>query len=96
MSVLQRVAMQTRGGDAPGMNAAVRAVARAGVHRDVEVLGVGQRYAGRVRGEFVELAPRGVSGVIRPGGVFLGATRLAREPARGLRCRTPARRASTM
>jgi 6-phosphofructokinase 1 len=72
---MQRVAVLTSGGDAPGMNAATRAVVRAGVTRGFEVLGVRHGYTGLIVGEFVSLGPRDVGGIIQRGGTFLGTTR---------------------
>jgi 6-phosphofructokinase 1 len=73
---LRRIAVLTSGGDAPGMNGAIRAVVRAAVHEGISVLGVRRGYAGLLRGEVVPLGPRDVSGVIQRGGTFLGTSRM--------------------
>lgn len=72
---MQRLAVLTSGGDAPGMNAAIRAVVRVGIARGFEVLGVQHGYAGLIGGEFRALGPRDVGGIIQLGGTVLGTTR---------------------
>ena len=72
---MKRLAVLTSGGDAPGMNAATRAVVRAGAARGFEVFGVRHGYTGLIAGEFVSLGPRDVGGIIQRGGTFLGTTR---------------------
>ena len=72
---MQRLAVLTSGGDAPGMNAATRAVVRAGIARGFEVLGVRHGYTGLMRGDFMPLGPRDVGGIIQLGGTMLGTTR---------------------
>jgi len=72
---VKRIAVLTSGGDAPGMNAAVRAVVRAGVQCGYEVFGVRDGYAGLLRGQFVALGPRDVGGIIQQGGTMLGTSR---------------------
>ena len=73
---LQWIAVLTSGGDAPGMNAAIRAVARTALARDLEVLGVAHGYAGLVGGNFLPLGPRDVGGIMQKGGTILGSARL--------------------
>ncbi|HTY94808.1 MAG TPA: ATP-dependent 6-phosphofructokinase [Steroidobacteraceae bacterium] len=70
-----RVAVLTSGGDAPGMNAAIRAVARAGIARGYEVFGVRHGYTGLIAGDFMPLRLRDVGGIIDRGGTVLGTTR---------------------
>ena len=72
---VHRVAVLTSGGDAPGMNAAIRAVVRTGAGRGWQVQGVRQGYAGLVAGNFVPLGPRDVGGIIQRGGTVLGSAR---------------------
>ena len=74
---MQRLAVLTSGGDAPGMNAAIRAVVRMGVARAFEVFGVRHGYTGLIAGEFVPLGPRDVGGIMHLGGTILGTTRCA-------------------
>jgi 6-phosphofructokinase 1 len=72
---MRRVAVLTSGGDAPGMNAAIRAVVRTGVDKGWEVFGVRNGYAGLIAGTLVPMRPRDVSGVIQLGGTILGSAR---------------------
>ena len=70
-----RLAVLTSGGDAPGMNAAVRAIAVVGVARGHEVLGVRAGYAGLLAGDLVPLDLAAVEGISRFGGTMLGSAR---------------------
>lgn len=72
---MRRIAVLTSGGDAPGMNAAVRAVVRSALDREWEVLGVRRGFAGLLAGETTPLGTRDVSGIIQLGGTFLGTAR---------------------
>ncbi len=72
---MRRCAVLTSGGDAPGMNAAIRAVVRMGVARGFEVFGVRHGYTGLIAGEFVPLGLRDVGGIMQRGGTILGTTR---------------------
>ena len=72
---MRRFAVLTSGGDAPGMNAAVRAVVRTGVAHGIEVFGVRGGYTGLIAGDFSRLGPRDVGGIIGRGGTVLGSTR---------------------
>jgi 6-phosphofructokinase 1 len=71
----KRIAILTSGGDAPGMNAAVRAVVRSGIDKGFEVWGVRRGYAGLISGDMEPLTARSVSGMIQQGGTFLGSAR---------------------
>ncbi|MEN3010345.1 MAG: 6-phosphofructokinase [Candidatus Bipolaricaulaceae bacterium] len=73
--MLRRVAVLTSGGDAPGMNAAIRAVVRAGLAQGWEMLGVRRGYAGLLNGEIRPLGARDVGGIIQLGGTILGSAR---------------------
>jgi 6-phosphofructokinase 1 len=70
-----RVAVLTSGGDAPGMNAAIRAIVRTGVHHGREMYGVHRGFAGLIAGEIEPLSPRDVGGIIQFAGTFLGSAR---------------------
>jgi 6-phosphofructokinase 1 len=72
---MKRLAVLTSGGDAPGMNAAIRAVVRMGVASGFEVFGVRHGYTGLIGGEFEPLGPRDVGGILERGGTVLGTTR---------------------
>jgi 6-phosphofructokinase 1 len=75
MSSLKKIAVLTSGGDAPGMNAAVRAVTRAALAKSWEVFGVRNGFAGLVSGALERLAARDVGGIIQHGGTVLGSAR---------------------
>jgi 6-phosphofructokinase 1 len=75
-----RIAVLTSGGDAPGMNAAVRAVVRAGIAAGMEMFGVRHGYKGLMAGDFIPLGAREVGGIIERGGTVLGTSRC--EPFR--------------
>lgn len=72
---MKNIAVLTSGGDAPGMNAAVRAVVRTGVSRGVNVFGVLQGYSGLIEGNFKRMGSRDVSSIIQRGGTILGSAR---------------------
>jgi 6-phosphofructokinase 1 len=73
--VAKRVGVLTGGGDCPGLNAVIRAVARRSLDRGAEVLGVREGWRGLVEGRFQELGPREISGILPRGGTILGTTR---------------------
>src|SRR4051794_28253977 len=72
----RKIAILTSGGDAPGMNAAIRAAARTGIANGWEIFGVRDGYAGLVDGLIEPLGARDVGGVLQRGGTFLGSARL--------------------
>jgi 6-phosphofructokinase 1 len=72
---LNRIAVLTSGGDAPGMNAALRAVTRAALGRGWEVCGVKNGYAGLLADALAPLAARDVGGIMQRGGTVLGSAR---------------------
>lgn len=72
---MERLAVLTSGGDAPGMNAAIRAVVRVGLEKGLEVFGVRRGFAGLIAGEFRPLGARDVGGIIQLGGTILGSAR---------------------
>ena len=72
---MSRVAVLTTGGDAPGINAAIRAAVRTGIDKGWEMFGVRHGYAGLVKGDFVSLGLRDVGGIIQLGGTMLGSFR---------------------
>lgn len=69
------IAVLTSGGDAPGMNAAVRAVVRSAINRDLKVYGVKRGYNGLLNGDVVEMNLRSVSDIINRGGTILYTAR---------------------
>ncbi len=72
---MKRIAVMTSGGDAPGMNAAIRAVVRSGTAKGIEVFGVRQAYSGLLTGDFEPLSSREVSGILQRGGTILQTAR---------------------
>jgi 6-phosphofructokinase 1 len=72
---MQRIAVLTSGGDAPGMNGAIRAVVRTGLDHGWEVLGVRNGYAGLISGLMDPLSARDVGGILQRGGTMLGSAR---------------------
>jgi len=72
---MQRIAVLTSGGDAPGMNAAIRAVVRTGLDRGWQAYGVRQGYSGLINDAIIPLGPRDVGGIIQQGGTMLGSAR---------------------
>lgn len=72
---MKRIAVLTSGGDAPGMNAAIRAVVRAGVHQGWEVFGVRRGFSGLIAGNFISLEARDVGGILQQAGTWLGSAR---------------------
>jgi 6-phosphofructokinase 1 len=72
---IQRIGVLTSGGDAPGMNAAIRAVARSCAYYKIECIGIYRGYQGLIEGEFEVLTARSVRNVINKGGTFLKSAR---------------------
>ena len=68
---MKRIGVFTSGGDAPGMNAAIRAVVRQAHALGVEVIGIRRGYAGMIQGEMVPLGVRDVANIIQRGGTIL-------------------------
>jgi 6-phosphofructokinase 1 len=92
---LQRIGILTSGGDAPGMNAAVRAAARAALARGWDVYGVRNGYAGLLASTIDPLHARDVGGIIQRGGTVLGSARapeFAKPEGRALALRNLAAR----
>ena len=70
-----RIAILTSGGDAPGMNAAIRGVVRYAAYEDIEVFGVERGYKGLINNELQLMSKRSVSGIIQRGGTMLMTAR---------------------
>ncbi len=75
MDVINRVGVYTSGGDAPGMNACLRAVVRTALAHDLDVIGIRRGYAGMIDGDFVEMDARSVSHILQMGGTILKSAR---------------------
>ena len=72
---IKKIGVLTSGGDAPGMNAAIRAVVRTGRYFDLNVIGIRKGYNGLINGEIKEMYSRDVSNVMNLGGTILHTAR---------------------
>jgi len=72
---VKKIAILTSGGDAPGMNAAIRAVVRTALKNDIEVIGINMGYEGLINGDFHPMDRRSVSDIIQKGGTILKTAR---------------------
>lgn len=70
-----RIGVLTSGGDAPGMNAAIRAIVRSALSKGVPVLGIERGYQGLIQGAMVELTTRSVADIVHRGGTILKSAR---------------------
>lgn len=75
MSEIKTIGVLTSGGDAPGMNAAIRAVVRTGIYNGFKVLGVKKGYNGLICGDIFEMDSRSVSDIVHRGGTMLRTAR---------------------
>ena len=72
---ISKIGVLTSGGDAPGMNAAIRAVVRTAVFNGIRVMGIRKGYDGLINGDIIELKSRDVSEIINRGGTILHTAR---------------------
>ena len=72
---IKKIGVITSGGDAPGMNAAIRSVARACAYHEIECVGIYRGYDGVIEGDFMPLTARNVKGIINKGGTVLKSAR---------------------
>ena len=75
MEKIKKIAVMTSGGDAPGMNAAIRSVARTCAYYEVPCVGIYRGYEGLIEGDFIELTARSVHHIINKGGTILKSAR---------------------
>src|SRR5690606_7461138 len=75
MNNIRRIGVYTSGGDAPGMNAAIRAVVRTALYHNLEVTGIYRGYEGMIEGDFKNLVSRSVSSILQKGGTMLKSAR---------------------
>ena len=75
MRKFRRIGVLTSGGDAPGMNAAIRAVTRTAISSGVEVMGIYRGYSGLISGDIKPMSLRDVSNIVNKGGTFLYSDR---------------------
>ncbi len=78
MSSFKKIGVFTSGGDAPGMNACVRAVVRGAIKHDLKVIGILRGYSGMIDGDMVELDDQSVSNILQTGGTILKSSRSGR------------------
>ena len=74
-SAVRRIGVFTSGGDAPGMNAAIRSVVRTSLHMGIECVGIRRGYHGLINGDFTKLTFESVSDLSRRGGTMLYSAR---------------------
>ena len=72
---MKKIAILTSGGDAPGMNAAIRAVVRQAISKGKKVKGIKRGYAGLLQEEIVDMEAKDVSDIIQRGGTILQTAR---------------------
>lgn len=72
---MKKIGVFTSGGDAPGMNACLRATVRTAIYNDLEVIGIKHGYTGMVEGDLIPLEMRSVSNIIHLGGTIIGTGR---------------------
>lgn len=75
MDPIKKIAVLTSGGDAPGMNAAIRAVVRGAIYNNLEVMGVMRGYQGMIQNDIVPMTSKSVSNIIQQGGTILKTAR---------------------
>lgn len=75
MTTIKNIGLFTSGGDAPGMNAAIRAVVRAALFYDINVTGIRRGYEGMISGDYFPMDRRSVSNIIQRGGTILKTAR---------------------
>lgn len=75
MNKIKNIGVLTSGGDAPGMNAAIRAVVRAAIYYDLEVTGILRGYEGLINGDFMPMDRKSVANIIQRGGTILKTAR---------------------
>lgn len=75
MKEIKKIGVLTSGGDAPGMNAAIRAAVRTAIYNDIEVVGIKRGYNGLIYSDFVEMNARSVGETLQKGGTFLQTAR---------------------
>ena len=83
MTKFRKIGILTSGGDAPGMNAAIRAVARKALDEGVEVVGIIGGYSGLIEDNIIPLSPRSVSNIISRGGTYAEICAAMKEASEG-------------
>src|SRR3982751_5646336 len=75
MSTIKNIGVLTSGGDSPGMNAAIRAVVRAGLYHNLKVTGILKGYEGLINRDFIPMDIKSVANIIQRGGTILKTAR---------------------
>lgn len=75
MGAIKKIGVLTSGGDAPGMNAAIRAVVRTAIFHKLECFAIFRGYQGLIDGELKQMTPRTVNNIVNKGGTFLKSAR---------------------
>ena len=75
LSKISKIGILTSGGDAPGMNAAIRSLVRSADFNNVEIIGIKRGFLGLIEGAFEKLEMRSVSNILKTGGTFLRSAR---------------------
>lgn len=75
LQTIKKIGVLTSGGDAPGMNAAIRSVVRTCAFHDIKCYGIYRGYEGMIDGDFIEMDARSVKGIINKGGTILKSAR---------------------
>ena len=75
MNEIKKIGVFTSGGDAPGMNAAIRAVVRTALYHNLEVVGIMKGFEGMINGEFIPMGRKSVANIIQRGGTILKTSR---------------------
>lgn len=78
MNTIHNIAVLTSGGDAPGMNAALRAIVRTAAYHNIKTIGAYNGYEGLINGDFIEMGTASVSNIIQRGGTILRSARSKR------------------
>src|SRR5688572_32657882 len=72
---IKKIGVLTSGGDAPGMNAAIRSVVRTCAYHGIECMGIYRGFQGMIEGDIIEMGPRSVKNIVNKGGTILKSTR---------------------
>ncbi len=75
MAELRKIGVLTSGGDAPGMNAAIRSVVRTALYNDIQIMGIKKGYNGLISGDIFDMTTRGVGDILHRGGTVLQTAR---------------------
>ena len=72
---MKKIAVFTSGGDAPGMNACIRAVVRTAIYHGLEIYGINRGYEGMIEGDIKRMQSHSVSNIVQRGGTILKSAR---------------------